>query len=62
MPLAAPGHHGLDGSVYHECSTVCYRPGDCALAYSSGNICPAGFLCALYFHCVPTVDAAIDSR
>jgi hypothetical protein len=42
-----------DAFVYNECSTICLRPSDCAVAYSSGDICPPGFLCALRFSCTP---------
>ena len=40
-----------DGAVYQECSSICLRPRDCAIAYPDGNICPPGFLCALRFMC-----------
>jgi hypothetical protein len=41
----------LDAAVYQECSSICLRPSDCAIAYPDGTICPPGFLCALRFHC-----------
>lgn len=40
-----------DGSVFEECSTICLRPSDCAIAYPDGTTCPAGFRCALTFQC-----------
>jgi hypothetical protein len=49
----------LDGAVFQECTTVCFRPSDCAVAYSSDDICPPGFLCGLRFHCVPP-DSGTD--
>jgi hypothetical protein len=47
---AAP--QGSDGAAYNECRTICLRPGDCAVAYSSDDRCPPGFLCARTFSCV----------
>jgi hypothetical protein len=43
----------LDAAVFQECTTVCWRPSDCAVAYSSDDICPPGFLCGLRFRCIP---------
>jgi hypothetical protein len=44
--------HDVDASVYLECSSYCVRPSDCAIAYSTDDRCPPGFLCALAFRCV----------
>jgi hypothetical protein len=49
VDLGAGG--GSDGAVFQECSSICLRPGDCAIAYPDGSICPPGFLCALRFMC-----------
>jgi hypothetical protein len=38
--------------VFEECTTICLRPSDCAIAYSSDDLCPAGFRCAFRFTCV----------
>jgi hypothetical protein len=43
-----------DASAYQECSTLCLRPGDCAVAYNDDEICPVGFRCALTFSCTPS--------
>jgi hypothetical protein len=40
-----------DASLYQECSTLCLRPGDCAVAYPDDDVCPAGFRCARTFSC-----------
>ena len=42
-----------DLALYQECTSVCVRPGDCALAYNDDGICPPGFFCALRFTCNP---------
>jgi hypothetical protein len=47
-----------DAAVYNSCSTLCYRPGDCALAYPDDDRCPANFLCASRFTCV--TDGSTD--
>jgi hypothetical protein len=43
-----------DASVYQSCTTICVRPGDCAIAYNDDEICPAGFRCARTFSCTPS--------
>jgi hypothetical protein len=48
----------IDAGIFQECDTICLRPADCALAYSSGGICPPGFRCARLFSCL--ADASID--
>jgi len=54
LDLAPPDGSGVaDAPVYVECDTQCVRPGDCAIAYNDSGICPAGFLCARTFSCVP---------
>lgn len=40
------------GAVFSSCTTLCYRPGDCAVAYPDDDVCPAGFLCSSRFRCV----------
>jgi hypothetical protein len=40
------------GAVYVPCSTLCYRPGDCAVAYPDDDICPSGFRCAYPSGCI----------
>ena len=40
-----------DGEFYVRCAAVCVRPRDCAVAYSSGEVCPPGFLCSSAFRC-----------
>jgi hypothetical protein len=45
------GRGNLDGPAFEECSSICLRPSDCAIAYPDGNICPQGFLCSLRFSC-----------
>jgi len=43
-----------DASAYQACSTLCVRPGDCAVAFNDDEICPPGFRCALTFSCSPS--------
>jgi hypothetical protein len=43
-----------DASAYQACTTLCVRPGDCAVAYNDDEICPVGFRCALTFSCTPS--------
>ncbi len=52
-PLGPSNNEDGGVPVYEECTTVCLRPGDCALAYSSGDVCPPGFHCASRFSCTP---------
>ena len=39
------------GAIFQECTSVCVRPSDCAMAFNDDGICPPGFLCALRFSC-----------
>ena len=41
----------VDALTYVRCSALCLRPSDCAVAYSSGDVCPPGFLCSSTFQC-----------
>jgi hypothetical protein len=43
------GPPNLDAAVFQECTSVCFRPGDCAQAFNDDGICPVGFLCALHY-------------
>jgi hypothetical protein len=45
------GAGDLGGSIYVPCTTLCYRPSDCALAYPNDGYCPPGFRCSLNFRC-----------
>jgi hypothetical protein len=45
--------NNTDLAVYQECTSVCVRPSDCAMAFNDDGICPPGFLCALRFSCNP---------
>ena len=40
------------GQVFATCTALCYRPGDCEVAFPDGDVCPPGFLCSLHFSCV----------
>jgi len=40
------------GAVFSTCTALCYRPGDCEVAYPDDDVCPPGFLCSLHFTCV----------
>ncbi len=52
--LAPPdGSGAADLPVFVECDTQCIRPTDCAITYNDNGTCPAGFLCARTFMCVP---------
>jgi hypothetical protein len=42
-----------DAIAFVECTTFCLRPSDCAVGYTDGDRCPAGFLCARTFSCTP---------
>ena len=54
VPDGAPPDGGgvSDARFGYECFTLCYRPGDCQVAYPDDDICPAGFLCGRTFLCV----------
>jgi hypothetical protein len=39
------------GPVFNSCTSLCYRPGSCEVAYPDGDICPPGFQCAWPFGC-----------
>jgi hypothetical protein len=51
-PLPPSPGGAPDLSIYYsECTTVCRRPGDCAIAYPDGKICPPGFICGRLSTC-----------
>jgi hypothetical protein len=43
------GNH--DALVFQPCTSVCYRPADCAVAYPDQGLCPSGFACSRTFSC-----------
>ncbi len=45
------GAGGDGGPFQQECTTLCLRPSDCAVAFPDGNLCPPNFLCARTFNC-----------
>ncbi len=50
-PIDARAPQDLDAAVFQECTTVCLRPGDCAVGFPDNGTCPAGFRCARTFQC-----------